>query len=100
MGLTWAVVWAPVGPLIGMIVDPDGSKDEPWAAVGAYPGFLCGVVFSMVLWIAEGRRRFDELSLFPSRRLGGRWLVCWWACFRLFWGRNRLTDARCGCCLS
>lgn len=63
MGLTWAVVWVPVGPLIGMIVDPDGSRDEPWVVVGAYPGFLCGVVFSMVLWVAEGRRRFDELSL-------------------------------------
>lgn len=63
MGLAWAVVWAPVGLLIGMIVDPDGSMDEPWVALGTLPGFLCGVVFSMVLWITEGRRRFDELSL-------------------------------------
>jgi hypothetical protein len=31
--------------------------------VGAYPGFLGGVVFSAVLGIAAGRRRFDELSL-------------------------------------
>jgi hypothetical protein len=63
MGLTWAVVWAPVGVLIGMIVDPDGSMDEMWVAVGAYPGFLCGAVFSAVLGIAEARRTFDELSL-------------------------------------
>jgi hypothetical protein len=63
MGLTWAAVWVPVGLLIGMIVDPDGSMDEPWVLVGAYPGFLCGAVFSAVLGIAEGRRRFDELSL-------------------------------------
>ncbi len=63
MGLTWAVVWAPIGVLIGMIVDPDGSMDEMWVAVGGYPGFLCGAVFSAVLGIAEGRRRFDELSL-------------------------------------
>jgi hypothetical protein len=64
MGLAWAVVWAPVAVLIGtMIVDPDNSMDEMWVAVGAYPGFLCGVVFSALLGIAEGRRRLDELSL-------------------------------------
>ena len=63
MALSWAVAWAPVGVLIGMIVDPDGSMDEPWVAVGTFPGFLCGVVFSAVLGIAERRRRFDELSL-------------------------------------
>ena len=63
MGLTWAVVWMPVALLISMIVDPDGSMDEPWILSGAYPGFLSAVVFSMVIWIAERRRRFDELSL-------------------------------------
>ena len=63
MGLTWAVVWAPVGVLIGMVVDPDGSMDEPWILVGTMPGFLGGVVFSTVLAIAARRRRFDELSL-------------------------------------
>jgi hypothetical protein len=63
MGLTWAAVWAPVGVLIGMIVDPDGSMDEMWVAVGAYPGFIGGVVFSAVLGIAARRHRFDELSL-------------------------------------
>src|SRR5918998_2963865 len=63
MGLTWAAVWAPVGILIGLIVDPDGSMDEMWVAVGAYPGFLGGVVFSAVLGIVGRRRRFDELSL-------------------------------------
>jgi hypothetical protein len=63
MGLTWAVVWAPIAVLIGMIVDPDGSMDEMWPAIGAYPGFLCGVIFSAVLAIAARRRRLDELSL-------------------------------------
>lgn len=63
MGLTWAVVWAPIAVLIGMIVDPDGSMDEPWVLIGAYPGFLSGVIFSIVLSIAGRRRRFDELSL-------------------------------------
>lgn len=63
MGLTWALVWAPVAVLIGMAVDPDGSMDEMWPAIGAYPGFLGGVVFSVVLAIAARRRRLDELSL-------------------------------------
>lgn len=63
MALTWAVAWAPVGLWIGIIVDPNGSMDEPWVLVGTYPGFLCGAVFSAVLGIAEGRRGLAELSL-------------------------------------
>jgi len=70
MGLTWAVVWVPVALLVSMIVDPDGSMDEPWILVGAYPGFLSAVVFSMVIWFAERRRRFDELSLTRVGALG------------------------------
>ncbi|HET7274745.1 MAG TPA: hypothetical protein VFI91_06170 [Longimicrobiaceae bacterium] len=63
MGLTWAIVWAPIGILIGMVVDPDGSMDEMWVLVGAYPGFLGGVVFATVLGIAARRRRLEELSI-------------------------------------
>lgn len=63
MGLTWAAVWGPAGVLLGMVVDPDGSMDEMWVAVGAFPGFIGGVVFSAVLGIAAGRRRIDELPL-------------------------------------
>jgi hypothetical protein len=63
MGLTWALVWAPVAVLIGLFVDPDGSMDEMWPAIGAYPGFLGGVVFSIVLAIAARRRRLGDLSL-------------------------------------
>jgi hypothetical protein len=63
MGLTWALVWAPVAVLIGTAIDPDGSMDEMWPAIGAYPGFLGGVVFSVVLAIAARRRSLDELSL-------------------------------------
>lgn len=63
MGLTWALVWGPVAVLIGFLVDPDGSMDEMWVAIGAYPGFLGGVVFSVVLAIAARRRRLEDLSL-------------------------------------
>jgi len=70
MGLSWAAVWAPVGVLAGMIVDADGSMDEMWVAVGAYPGFFCGALFSEAIAIAESRRRFDELSLSRSAAWG------------------------------
>ena len=63
MGLTWAVVWAVVAVLIGLLVDPDGSADEMWPAIGAYPGFLGGVVFSVVLAAAGRRRSLDDLSI-------------------------------------
>ena len=63
MGLAWAVAWMPVGLLLGFIVDRDGSMDEPWIAAGTYPGFLCGVVFSVAAGFAANRRRLDQLSL-------------------------------------
>ena len=63
MGLLWAVVWAVVAVAIGLIIDPDGSMDEMWPAIGAYPGFLGGVVFSAVLAIAARRRGLHELSM-------------------------------------
>ena len=70
MGLTWAAVWVPIAVLMSMVVDPDASMDEPWILVGAYPGFLSAVVFSMVIWFAERRCRFDELSLVRVAALG------------------------------
>lgn len=63
MALAWGVVWSPVGVLAGIILDPGGSMDEMWVAIGAYPGFLCGAVFSAAVGIAEGRRGLNELSL-------------------------------------
>jgi hypothetical protein len=64
LALAWAVVWAPIAVVIGTtIVDPDNSMDEMWPAVGAYPGFLCALIFLALLGIAERGRRLDELSL-------------------------------------
>ena len=63
MGLTWAAGWALVGVLIGLFIDQMGSLVDIWPTALAIPGFLGGAVFSAVLRIAEGRRRFDELSL-------------------------------------
>lgn len=64
MGLTWAIAWGVVGGLIMEgIVDPHGRILDMWPQTLAIPGFLGGVVFSVVLWLTEGRRRFDELSI-------------------------------------
>jgi hypothetical protein len=67
MGLLWAVPWAIAALLISFVVDPDGSMDEMWPLIGAYPGFVGGVLFSIVLAIAERRRNLNELSV---RRFG------------------------------
>ncbi|MCE2902478.1 MAG: hypothetical protein ACK6DP_18695 [Gemmatimonas sp.] len=68
MGVTWALAWAPVGVLVGLVVDPDGSLDEMWFLIFGYPGFLGGVVFSIVLARRGRRCRVDELSV---TRVGG-----------------------------
>ena len=83
MGLAWGVAWMPIGLLIGFIVDRDGSMDEPWIAVSTYPGFVCGVVFSIVAGIAAGLRTLDQLS--PNQAVargavsglvvGGLWIL-------------------------
>ena len=67
IGLTWAVGWTLVG-MLGVVVFYTLFPSVPdvfdvWIPVFAYPGFLAGVGFSAVLRVAEGRRRFDELSL-------------------------------------
>ncbi|MFV1988810.1 MAG: S8 family serine peptidase, partial [Gemmatimonadota bacterium] len=69
MGLTWAAGWALVGVLIGLSWSFGLPMewfvevfDAPLPAL-AIPGFVGGTVFSMVLGIAGGRRRFAELSL-------------------------------------
>lgn len=67
-GLTWAVGWAPVGLLIGLVLGgnrrtPDGFPLDDWVVPLAALGFVGGAIFSGVLRIAAGRRRFDELSL-------------------------------------
>jgi hypothetical protein len=64
MGVTWALVWAPVAVLVGtQIIDPNDSMDEMWVMVGALPGFLSGVIFSVVMGIAARRQRLDDLSI-------------------------------------
>jgi hypothetical protein len=62
-GLIWAALWAAVGALL-RIVDSSGSLDRVWLgpAIGLFPGFVGGVLFSATLAIVARPRRFDQLS--------------------------------------
>jgi hypothetical protein len=67
--LAWGMLWAPLGVITGIVWDPNDAMDEPWIALGAYPGFLCGLVFCSLLALTDHRRRLAELS--PAR--AGAW---------------------------
>lgn len=72
LGLIWAVVWAAAGAL-KRAVDASGSLDELWLgpAIGMQPGFLGGVLFSVVLAIAATGRTLGALSLARVLACGG-----------------------------
>lgn len=62
LGIAWAIAWAPVAVVLGVfVIDPDNSMDEMWFIIGAYPGFLCAIIFSVLLGFA--RTGLDEVSL-------------------------------------
>lgn len=64
MGLIWGVMWGLIGGFVmEAIVDPHGKIGDMWPPFFAMLGFAGGALFSVMLWISEGRRRFDELSL-------------------------------------
>jgi hypothetical protein len=68
MGLLWAAGWGFVGGLIELAnnVIPNltmFSSVDMWIQTLALPGFLGGALFSALLLIGDGRRRFSELSL-------------------------------------
>lgn len=67
MGLAWAVGWTFVG-MLGVVVFYALFPTAPdvvdvWIPLFAYSGFFGGVIFSVVLRVAEGGRGFDELAL-------------------------------------
>ena len=69
MGLTWAAGWVPVGAVTGLITGavlglfPLGRITVNYAILFGVLGFVGGTIFSTVVSIAEGRRRFAQLSL-------------------------------------
>jgi len=69
MGLAWALGGALVGGLFELIDNvlpgalPWISRVDMWPQTLAIPGFIGGVVFSVVLGVVGNQRRFGELSL-------------------------------------
>jgi len=61
MGLTWGAVWSGAGMLLARV--PGFSADVPFALLFAQLGFVSGIIFSGILVVIEGRRRFDGMSL-------------------------------------
>ena len=69
LALAWAVVWAPIALALGvLVIDPDNSMDEMWPLIGAYPGFLSGLLFA---GMSGMRGRFlRDISLARAVALG------------------------------
>jgi hypothetical protein len=61
MGVTWAAAWFAAGGVPRWVFGV--NTDAPLPLVFGLFGLIAGVVFSAVLALAEGRRRFDQMSL-------------------------------------
>jgi hypothetical protein len=61
MGFTWAAAWSALGFVPRWIFGIDSDLPFPFLFGGL--GLIAGVTFSWLLVLAEGRRRFDQLSL-------------------------------------
>src|SRR4051812_31181279 len=65
MGLTWAATWGAAGMIVmlGFLLATGSRPDAPFPLLFGAFGFVAGVIFSGVLGVVEGRRRFDQVSL-------------------------------------
>lgn len=70
IGLVWAVVWAAIAMMVGTVIgfiDPNdiGPGDAPIALAPmiGFVGLIGGIVFAIILAIAERRRTTPELPL-------------------------------------
>ena len=65
MGLTWAAAWSGAGMLVtlGFVLVTGSRPDPPFPLMLGVFGFIAGVIFSGVLGLVDGRRRFDQMSL-------------------------------------
>lgn len=71
MTVLWVIGWGLGFGGIMEVVDPDGKIQDVWLTVLAVPGFIGGVIFSVLLAIAERGRRFDQISLLRFAIWGG-----------------------------
>jgi hypothetical protein len=65
MGLTWAAAWGAAGSIVvlGFVLRTGSRPDAPFPIMFAAAGFVAGLVFSGLLGLVDGRRRFDQMSL-------------------------------------
>ena len=65
MGLTWAAAWGGAGVImmLGFLLASGDRPDAPFPLLFGAFGFVAGVIFSGVLGLVEGRRRFDQMSV-------------------------------------
>jgi peptidoglycan/LPS O-acetylase OafA/YrhL len=61
MGFTWGAAWAAAGIVLAVVTR--FQADAPFPLVFGVLGFFAGVVFSALLALTEGRRRWDQMSL-------------------------------------
>lgn len=68
IGIAWAAGWAPIGAVVGFFTGlalgfPLGGIATNYGILFGVLGFVGGAIFSTVVRIAEGGRRFEQLSL-------------------------------------
>lgn len=65
MGLIWAVGGAGIGGIIEFVANfvPALNFIDMWIPLFAIPGFVGGMIFSLVIGIAARHRKFEELSV-------------------------------------
>jgi len=61
MGITWGAAWAAAGTVLAVVTR--FQADAPFPLIFGVLGFFAGVVFSALLALTEGRRRWDQMSL-------------------------------------
>ena len=61
MGFTWGAAWAGAGIVLAVVTR--FQADAPFPLIFGVLGFIAGVIFSAVLALTEGHRRFDQMSL-------------------------------------
>jgi peptidoglycan/LPS O-acetylase OafA/YrhL len=61
MGLTWGAAWCAGGIMLAVVTR--FKADAPFPLIFGVLGFIAGVIFSAILALTEGRRRFDQMSL-------------------------------------
>ena len=87
LGFTWAAACSAVGAVPRWVFGV--NTDAPMPLVFGAFGFVVGVTFAALLVLAEGRRRFDQLSLWRFAAwgaLGGLLLAALFAKAVVGWG--------------